>query len=499
MAFDVDYALAKGYSYTDIAVTLAKQLSFDLVGARNHGYTDAEIATHLAQTYIGDNSFPIEPNSNSFETVVATGQIVDYSSGAIDGRSAYSQAAEVGLAAALIAGLIFFIIMPKKFKATNSLEMGRLWLGWSGAICITAASNEYSKTGIGSALAIFLVTFLFLGPAAFLIGWLYGKFFKFSVSVKSTTNNSSVSESGISGKNESNNQDNNLFLLALEEYESDNRDKGLWAKCFALSNGDEAVTKSMYLKERVRSIVDSFNNRASNAVKEPAKNKVAEDKSVENITEINPTKELMTIKKTIPDFVGMDGVNKNEDKMRNNPSFSDKYLLQERMFKVIKLGSREIMLLSNGHAAVQAGDEIKVFENENLCSKANLFDKYPNGLIFSLKMDDLIDHDILKDKAAQKLKYKNFKELEDKVVGRIPSAMFDMANFLLEGKLLPANKEKAMVLLESAAINGYDEAKKLWHYLKGDVIKCPACNALNEPYLNNCFKCGMKISLKSLQ
>jgi hypothetical protein len=55
--------------------------------------------------------------------------------------------------------------------------------------------------------------------------------------------------------------DNNAFLLALEEYESDERDKGLWAKCFAISNGDEAITKSMYLKERAINFADSGANK----------------------------------------------------------------------------------------------------------------------------------------------------------------------------------------------------------------------------------------------
>ncbi len=53
--------------------------------------------------------------------------------------------------------------------------------------------------------------------------------------------------------------DNNAFLLALEEYESDKRNKGLWAKCYAISNGDEAITKSMYLKERAINFADTGN------------------------------------------------------------------------------------------------------------------------------------------------------------------------------------------------------------------------------------------------
>lgn len=57
--------------------------------------------------------------------------------------------------------------------------------------------------------------------------------------------------------------ENDNFLLALEEYEGDERDKGLWAKCFALSNGDKARTKSMYLKERANNFAATVGNSKS--------------------------------------------------------------------------------------------------------------------------------------------------------------------------------------------------------------------------------------------
>lgn len=47
MAFDVDGARKAGYSDTEIADHLAKQSGFDTAGARKAGYTDAELISHL--------------------------------------------------------------------------------------------------------------------------------------------------------------------------------------------------------------------------------------------------------------------------------------------------------------------------------------------------------------------------------------------------------------------------------------------------------------------
>lgn len=48
MAFNVNAALAEGYTPSEIAEHLAKQRKFDLAGARSEGYTDDEIVAHLA-------------------------------------------------------------------------------------------------------------------------------------------------------------------------------------------------------------------------------------------------------------------------------------------------------------------------------------------------------------------------------------------------------------------------------------------------------------------
>jgi hypothetical protein len=48
--------------------------------------------------------------------------------------------------------------------------------------------------------------------------------------------------------------DEKLWERASVELNSDSRNKGLWAKCFAESNGDEAKAKAMYLREAVKKL-----------------------------------------------------------------------------------------------------------------------------------------------------------------------------------------------------------------------------------------------------
>lgn len=45
-----------------------------------------------------------------------------------------------------------------------------------------------------------------------------------------------------------------LYAQALREFESDNRNEGLYAKCFAEADGDEDKAKARYIKNRVNEL-----------------------------------------------------------------------------------------------------------------------------------------------------------------------------------------------------------------------------------------------------
>lgn len=51
-------------------------------------------------------------------------------------------------------------------------------------------------------------------------------------------------------------KEEDLYEIALEEYESKNRDKGLYAVLFTKKGGNENKTKAAYIKERVKQFQD---------------------------------------------------------------------------------------------------------------------------------------------------------------------------------------------------------------------------------------------------
>lgn len=83
MAFDVRRALQEGYSYSEIAEYLAGKRKFNLVGARNEGYSDEEIVKHL-----------------SFEPTIG-GQLKEAVKGIVPGAIGLVEQAAVGASALL--------------------------------------------------------------------------------------------------------------------------------------------------------------------------------------------------------------------------------------------------------------------------------------------------------------------------------------------------------------------------------------------------------------
>ncbi len=53
--------------------------------------------------------------------------------------------------------------------------------------------------------------------------------------------------------------DESLYLEATKEFESDDRNSALWAKCMSICEGDEQKAKYKYINERVKTI--TLNNK----------------------------------------------------------------------------------------------------------------------------------------------------------------------------------------------------------------------------------------------
>lgn len=108
-------------------------------------------------------------------------------------------------------------------------------------------------------LLVFTLTLIFRGPNAsqilgFTWGWgtavsiflsvcIYFGLLKF---IQSHVNNN-----GGTRVNPDNNSSNKNYLRAEEEFATELRDKGLWARCFAEADGNESIAKARYLKQWV--------------------------------------------------------------------------------------------------------------------------------------------------------------------------------------------------------------------------------------------------------
>lgn len=53
---------------------------------------------------------------------------------------------------------------------------------------------------------------------------------------------------------ETNENDQHLYAIAAKEIENGTLDKGLWAKCFSESDGEDNVAKAKYMKARVAAV-----------------------------------------------------------------------------------------------------------------------------------------------------------------------------------------------------------------------------------------------------
>lgn len=66
--------------------------------------------------------------------------------------------------------------------------------------------------------------------------------------------------------------ENDLWETVLSEYDSNNRIKGLWAKCFANADGDENKAKAAYLRARIDELINSA--KRQNAEKDKTENEI---------------------------------------------------------------------------------------------------------------------------------------------------------------------------------------------------------------------------------
>ncbi len=103
-----------------------------------------------------------------------------------------------------------------------------------------------------------LLVGLLITPVGAIIGiyWLIKDFFLFGKSNKNKEVNFKI-EKNTYEKNNDPIKSDELYLDALEEYESDKKDKALYARLFAENDGKEELIKAKYITYRVEKMIQT--------------------------------------------------------------------------------------------------------------------------------------------------------------------------------------------------------------------------------------------------
>jgi hypothetical protein len=99
---------------------------------------------------------------------------------------------------------------------------------------------------------------LLVTPVGACVGifWAVKDFFLFRKNNSDLHENSVLKEKNISGERERV-ITNEMYLDALEEYESGKKDKALYARIFAENEGKEEIVKAKYITYRVKQMLES--------------------------------------------------------------------------------------------------------------------------------------------------------------------------------------------------------------------------------------------------
>lgn len=161
----------------------------------------------------------------------------------------------VAVIIALVAAVGVYRLIAPKGETTTAVQMGRKWSAWAAFLIIGGLLPPllYKPFDINP-LAASIAGMIAYPGIAFLLGWAYGKFRFRKVRTNEKSIDVATDDTYIKTGIESEFHDEEFYRLALQEIESGDTQKGLWAKCFADSEGNENKAKARYLKKRVRQL-----------------------------------------------------------------------------------------------------------------------------------------------------------------------------------------------------------------------------------------------------
>jgi hypothetical protein len=126
-------------------------------------------------------------------------------------------------------------------RSAEPYRTGRNWLAWTILLCFIAAPNLSVKGTIGEKLAVVAV----ISPVACALAFLIG------LAIGSIKKNARASRRASPSSVES----DHLWVQAMHEFESKDRDEGLYARLYAKHGGDDRAIKSEYMTVRVRQLL----------------------------------------------------------------------------------------------------------------------------------------------------------------------------------------------------------------------------------------------------
>lgn len=147
----------------------------------------------------------------------------------------------------LLGALFFWLVARRLMKVPRATpnQLGIWWGAWLGALAILVTGGNSVHLGWQEVL----YREALLTPVYFIIGYVIGYGFR-----KINPLNPLNSASGTvrwSDHSESSVINDDLYLRAMSELDTGQQDKGLWARCFAETDGDLSKTKAAYIRRRV--------------------------------------------------------------------------------------------------------------------------------------------------------------------------------------------------------------------------------------------------------
>ncbi|OOZ75525.1 hypothetical protein BOW50_11365 [Solemya velum gill symbiont] len=175
----------------------------------------------------------------------------------------------IGLAAAWLS---YKVIKPKELEKT--ISYGRLWAAWAVALVTLIAIPRSIMQQEINFVVQWLIGLVAFGLGAFIVGLFHGSLRSKSSEIRSESKRKTINESAqimpasnheadlrtsvnekLDGLAMPEIDNDKLYAKAWDEIEDETYDKGMWAKAYAMNNGEREQTIAAYIRERVHQLI----------------------------------------------------------------------------------------------------------------------------------------------------------------------------------------------------------------------------------------------------